>query len=321
MLLAVSDAASAGVLSASTVWSFYYFQQDLVGTVPNADTGNFADYPTLGIDANALYIGCNMFTSAPSFAGTTGFVVRKTSILSGGAIVVTAFRSLITSSHFGPYTPQGVDNFDLGQTSTTAGYFIGVSNNVAGRLVVRRVSDSGGTPTISSNINVAVNSTEEPASVPHLGNTGGTLGNLDAIDSRLFGAFLRKGRLWTAHNIEVDSTGTALKGGGRNGARWYELNASSPTATPNPVQIGTVFDPVATNPRFYWIPAVTVSGQGHAALGCSIAGANERANAAFTGRLASDSLGTMQAPTAYTSTAASYNPRDGSGNPIDRWGD
>ena len=28
-----------------------------MGTTPNADTGNFADYCTMGVDANALYIG------------------------------------------------------------------------------------------------------------------------------------------------------------------------------------------------------------------------------------------------------------------------
>jgi len=32
-------------------------------------TGDFADYPTLGIDANALYIGTNRFTAAGASCG------------------------------------------------------------------------------------------------------------------------------------------------------------------------------------------------------------------------------------------------------------
>ena len=37
---------------------------------------------SLGVDNNAIYIGCNMFTA--SFQGTSGWVIRKTSVLSGG---------------------------------------------------------------------------------------------------------------------------------------------------------------------------------------------------------------------------------------------
>ena len=62
-MIAVSDAASNGVISGSTVWSFFQFQGD-PGT-------NFLDYPSLGIDVNALYIGGNMFTSAGSYVGGT----------------------------------------------------------------------------------------------------------------------------------------------------------------------------------------------------------------------------------------------------------
>src|SRR3954447_16235623 len=120
VLLAVSDGP---VLTGSTVWSFYFFQHDQVS--PAGDTGQFADYPTLGIDANALYIGINLFGTrgSGSFANTTGFVVRKSSVLNGGPIVVSAFRGLVKKVQgvsTGPYTPHGVDNFD---PNATEGYF------------------------------------------------------------------------------------------------------------------------------------------------------------------------------------------------------
>ncbi|MFN0087436.1 MAG: hypothetical protein ACKVX9_18750, partial [Blastocatellia bacterium] len=165
IVLAVSNNAT---ITAATVWTFFQFVNSAV--TPTGDTGCFADYPTLGIDASALYIGVNNFCPN-SFAGTTAFVVRKSSILGGGPIVVSAFRNL-TGTPGGPgiYTPQGVDNTSA---AATEGYFIGPDNITFGALVVRRVSNPGGVPTISPNIFIPVLATSLPRTVPHLGNNNG----------------------------------------------------------------------------------------------------------------------------------------------------
>jgi len=313
VLLAVS---SGNTVASSASFTFFYFEHDTV--TPAGDTGKFADYPTLGVDNNALYIGDNVFTSAGAYAGSSGFVVRKSSILGAGPIVATAFRGLVPSaSSTGPTTPQGVDNDDPGATE---GYFIGVDNVSYGKLLIRRVSAPGGTPTISTNISLTVPTTLYPLTVPHLGNTGGSNGYLDALDDRLFAAHIRNGRLWTAHNIQVNSSGVASNTGGRNGSRWYEIQ--SLTTTPSLVQSGTVFDSAASNPKNYWIPSVMVSGQGHVAMGFSTAGATNRANAGTVGRLADDSLGTMRTPVDYTASSTAYNPSgDTGGSTGRRWGD
>src|SRR5947207_2447022 len=93
VMIAVSDGS---IITTNSVWTFFQFQQDLVS--PTGDSGKFADYPTLGIDANALYIGVNIFGTRGmgSFSDTSVFVVRKSSVLGAGPIVVTAFRNLIT---------------------------------------------------------------------------------------------------------------------------------------------------------------------------------------------------------------------------------
>ncbi len=89
VLIAVSDAASAGTISGTTVWTFFQFTGD-PGT-------NFLDYPSLGIDVNALYIGGNMFNNAgTTFLGTNGYVVQKASVLGAGPIVVTMFANLVS---------------------------------------------------------------------------------------------------------------------------------------------------------------------------------------------------------------------------------
>ena len=314
VLFAVS---SGPTISNASSFTFFQFKHDTLA--PAGDTGNFADYPTLGIDANALYIGTNIFTAAGAFAGTSAYVVRKSSILGGGPIVATAFRNLTgTPGGAGIFTPQGVDNYD---SAATEGYLIGSDNATFGQLVVRRVTTPGATPAISANIFITVNSTQRPLRVPHLGNTGGANGQLDGSDDRLFAAHIRNGRLWTAHAIGVNSGGTASTPT-RNASRWYELQ--NLTGTPSVVQQGTVFDAAAATPKFFWMPTIMVSGQGHAAIGFSTAGANNRANAGTTGRWASDALGTMQVPAAYEYTASStaYNlPSDAGGASGRRWGD
>src|SRR6185503_580045 len=109
---------------------------------------------------------------------------------------------------------------------------------------------------------------------PHLGNTGGNNGRLDALDDRLFAATMRNGHIWTAHNFRVSSAGVANTAAeSRNGVRWYELQGIASPGTPAVAQSGTVFDTAATAAaaHWYWIPTIMVSGQGHAALGFSAA--------------------------------------------------
>jgi subtilisin-like proprotein convertase family protein len=312
LLLAVSDGS---VITSGTAWRFFFFQQNQVA--PAGDDGLFADHPTLGIDAQALYIGVNQFqftNNGPQDAYTSAFVVRKSSVLGTGNIVATAFRNLLDADGSGPFTPQGVDNYD---PFATEGYFIGVDENYVGRLVLRRVTNPGGTPLLSPNIYLNVLTTSFPLTVRHAGNNKGANGYLDAVDDRLFAAHLRNGRLWTAHNIAVNNTGAVEGTLTRTAARWYEIGNLN-TNAPQLIQAGTLFAESATNTfdeRNYFIPSIMVTGQGHVALGFSTAGSNEFINAATAGRLATDPLGTLRAPTVFTSASTSYNPT------YNRWGD
>src|SRR5262249_52115533 len=162
-----------------------------------------------------------------TFSDTTVFVIRKSSVLGSGPIVVTAFRNLVNKvqGHSnGPYTPQGVVNFD---PAATEGYVIGVDAGLYGRLQLRRITGPGGTPTISGNITITIPYNGATINVPHLGNTGGTAGYLDAADYRLMCAYLRNGHLWATENLAVDNTGASsvtATSVTRMGVRWYELD-------------------------------------------------------------------------------------------------
>ncbi len=317
ILIAVS---SGSTITGAGSFTFYQFQHDLVGTTPNSDTGGFADYNLLGVDVNALYIGQNVYNAAgTAIIGTTAFVVRKSSILSGGPIVVTAFRQIgaIGGGGGGPWTPQGVDNDD---PTATEGYFIGTDNSVFGQLDIRRVSTPAGTPTLSGNLTITVPSTQNPIKQRHLGAAANR--KLDALDDRLFAAMMHKNKitgvssLWTAHSFQVNASGVASTTGGRNGSRWYEI--TNLTATPTLNQSGTLFDSAPTDSTGFWVPGIAMSGQGHAALGSSRAGVNARAEIAVAGRLSGDALGTLQTYTLAQSSSTNYNVE---ANNSQRWGD
>ncbi len=306
VLIAVS---SGPHISSSSSFTFYAFEHDLVGTTPNTDTGGFLDYPTLGVDSNALYIGGDIINSSgTAWIGASVYVVNKADLLSG-TLTVTPFRQIGAAGGTGPgmWAPQGVDNDD---PAAAEGYFVGVDNQYYSTLVVRRVSNPGGpSPSLSANMNVTVPTTYTPIGVPYrrASNPNKTT-TLDALDDRLFAAAVHKDKLagasslWTAHTIKVNSSGVGGSSGDRDGSRWYEIG--SLTTTPTLLQSGTLADSaaIATNPYFYWMPSVAMSGQGHMALGCSSANGTDQttpkyASAAVAGRLSGDAAGTTQAAT------------------------
>jgi hypothetical protein len=331
VLIAVSDAASKGVITASTTFTLFGFQQDMVIPV-GPDGGHFADYPRHGVDANALYIGLIMF-DPNCYAGSTGFVVQKSSILNGGPIVVTPFRQLAASPTYlppnpptipactpnaagvppGPVPPLGVGNDD---PASTEGYFIGADAASLGLLQIRRVTNPGTSPTISSNISLTVPATALPGSP----NVVGSPKPLDAIDDRLGSAQLKNGSLWTVHTNLVTSTGVSSSSGTRDGVRWYEI--TNLMGTPTLRESGTLFDPASTGVKNYWMGSIAASGQGHVAIGASFGGPSDHPGVALAGRLSGDALGLTEAVTQQAGGTSGYvqttcpNPCN-----VYRWGD
>jgi hypothetical protein len=308
VMLAVS---SGSTITNSSSFTFFQFTQST--PPPATDNGLFADYPQLGVDANAVYVGVNQF-SGSTFAHSTAFVIRKSSVLGAGPIVVTAFRDL-TSGGQGPDSPQPALDMD---PSVGAGYLVGPDNQLANRIDVLRITNPGATPSISSNLMVTVPATAAPLTVPVKGGHH----NTDALDERLFEAMIGRApngslSLWTAHNIRVNSSGVGSSVGDRDGARWYQLGTLS--TTPSLVQSGTLFDSAALSPRFFWIPSIAMNGQGNASLNTSVGGSNEFAEIASSGHLDSDSIGITEPPDTIQTSSNSYNIGLSSG--VLRWGD
>ena len=315
----VIASSNASTITAATLWSFFSFDN----TGFPGGTNCAVDSPTFGLDPYALYIGIVQFCDPGSatYLGTSGFVVRKTSVIDFATIAVTAFHNLTaTPGGAGPFAPVGVDTEDA---SLATGFFIGVDNASLGTLMLRRVSNPGGTPTISANVAIAVSPTAAPITVRHLGNLGSTNGQLDGGDDRLTSASLVNGRLWTAHTIGVTHTGQAGAPANRNGVRWYEI--ASLTTTPSVMQTGTLFSNTGSgsfDQRNYWVPSIATTTTGRSIVGFSAAGTSEFVNAGVAERFSSDGAGTLRAPQYYTAAPAAYNPPGDAGSPTRgrRWG-
>jgi hypothetical protein len=311
LLLAVS---SSDEITNSTSWQLYASVNERKSVfVSPQGLDCLADFPTLGVDEDALYVGVNQFcapagTALPLGEGArdsaSGYVISKASLFDAiPDVTVKAFHELSTGTTGpGPYTPQGVDNFD---SNTNVGYFIGVDNAALDQLQLVRIFDPAGSPTRSGSIAIPVEPTQLPVDVPHPSGSK----PLGAQDDRLNQAVIRHGHLWINHQIEVNAAGEAAVNGGRTAIRWYELQNLD--TSPGVRQVGTVFDSSSTTPASYFMGSLTVSGQGHVALGATRAGATEFVNAVATGRLASDPLGQMDPPQAYSANGSfTYNPSE-----------
>ena len=314
VMLAVSDGP---IISALSNFKFYQFTFDQPLPTSASDTGGFADYPTLGVDANAVYIGANIFQG--SFSGSTLFVIKKSSVTATPVqpIVVTAFRQIGTSGGGGLYTPQGASNDN---PNAVNGYVVGPNLQNSGQINFRRVLTPGGVPTLSALYSITTPSIASPASAPALGSTN----NLDASDLRILSAEAHRNvltgatTLWTAHTLGVNSAGVANGSTTRDATRWYELQNLD--VTPTLKQAGTLYDPTATNPLYYTYGTVASSGQGTMMLGATATGAASPTKIALSGRLITDAAGATQAPTLVSPSTGTYNGFTG-GRSTNRWGD
>lgn len=300
LLIAVS---ASNVITAQSYFTFFYLN------TASFSNGLELDYPTLGSDNNALYIGANLFDSNSNFVNSIALVIQKSSILGNGHVFYTAFNNLINSSaQTGQVSPVGVNNFDQ---NSTQGFFIGVSAFYYGALVLNIINNPGSNhPTISAPIVIPVAPTAAPLLVPHKGNTNGTQGLIGPTDDRLNWSHIRNGTLWTCHNtIGVNNTGSSSGTLSRDAIRWYQINMSNPNQ-PAVLQYGTLYNNTAANDSNelnYFVGSIMTSGQGHALVGSSVGGTNSYLNAVVAGHLATDSSGLVESPIAYTTSSSAYN--------------
>ncbi len=331
--LVIAWSSGEDLSSAATTWS-------MTGWVP--ETGTFADYETLAVDASGVYTGTNKF-SPTSFVNCNIYAFPKASLLAGSPAVANLGTTLNTTTFEGMYTPQPCTNDTPGATVMT---YIGVDGAVYGKLDAKQVTfTSPSTFTVSANIPLTVpatavdtnpNANGGPRVRMRSGST--TFRYASAVDDRLFQARLftdsvGNRSIWTAHNISVSATGVAdttsatnTTSTNRYASRWYQF-ANPSLGSLTLTQSGTVFDTTAGIAGVnQWIPSVAMNRQGHAFMGFTRSGTGTAANVGGLSpslggaqRLSTDTFGTMTNLGTLVAGADFYNVQGGTTS--QRWGD
>ncbi|HYP39168.1 MAG TPA: hypothetical protein VEX13_02310, partial [Chloroflexia bacterium] len=258
-------------------------------------TPSFPDYPKYGVWPDAYYIN-----TRESGIGVLGNIALERDLILVGNPAARQVR--FTTNETSPLG-QGLLPSDLdGAVLPPAGspnYFVGTQDNDAGaasdaillyKFHVDWANTANSTFTGPTLIPTAPFDSIFPCTpgsrdcIPQ----PGTSAKLDILSYRQRPTFRLAYRNYLSHESLVTSQSVEAQPGVA-GMRWYELR--SPNTTPVIFQQGT-YSPDTTIHR--WMGSIAMDGSGNMALGYSVSnGTNVFPGMRYTGRLASDPLGTM----------------------------
>lgn len=260
----------------------------------------FVDFPTLGVDADGIYIGTNNFNNFSGANDDVGlFVIPKASLLT---LVPTT-----TGATFFAQTPQSVSP-DIMQAvvdfySPADGRAITLSAEELGDVQLNRIDviDVG---LITTQMTATQAIPVDPFIRPQGGNQPGGALDLDNQRARLrTNVVAVNGSLWLTHGI-LGSTGT-------DAIRWYEIDEATNTV----LQSGTIEDPDLD----FIYPSIAVNQDGQVVIGFTSTGDTQFASTAVVYGDTVNGVTTFQAP---VTTQAGGGVQSGFG-PFtrNRWGD
>jgi hypothetical protein len=273
---------------------------------------NLNDYPKLSTWAtttNSAYLATfNIFADSGdgNFTGADLCGMDRTKALAGNASAALLCRK--TPDTEGSYLPADMDG-PTPPVDGTPGLFISWYNNNPGELYLRTLTlnFSAGTATLSSptvisvaNDNVACGGITTVC-VPQEGTTQ----EVDTLGDRLMYRFAV--RHFSDHDRAVVNHAVAT--GSTVGVRWYELYDPAGSVTLN--QQGTF----APDSNYRWMASLAEDQLGDIGMGYSVSSSSIFPGISFTGRVPTDTLGTMESE---TGLVVGTGAQDGG---ISRWGD
>jgi len=263
---------------------------------------NFPDYPKIGVWPDAYYMSFNMFsgTTGP-FVGGRACAFDRASMLTGAAATAQCFQ---LSSAYGGLLPSDLDG-SRPPPARSPNYFLALDVSALDLwkfhvdfAVPANTTFTGPTLVPIAAYSQACGATgtciPQPISPQQLDSLGDRL--MHRLAYRNFGTYET---IVANHAVTV---GTSV------GVRWYELR--NPGGTPVVYQQGT-YAPDTTN---RWMGSIGMDAKGNIALGYSTSSTSVFPSIAYTGRLTSDPLGTLETENVIVSGS-------GSQTGVSRWGD
>jgi hypothetical protein len=310
--------ANRWILTQFSVSTLPYMQCVAVSTTSDAtgtynryafSYGNtqFNDYPKLGVWPDGYYISYNIFNNGQTFAGSKVCALNRSAMLTGAAATQQCFQ---LSSSFGGLLPSDLD----GTTAPPAGspnFFMNFGANALNlwKFHVDFANSANTTFTGPTNIPVAAFSAAcsgGGACIPQPGTTN----KLDSLADRLMYRLAYRNRAGVESLVVNHSVTVGARKKGVTSVRWYEVRM--PNGSPSVFQQGTL----GTSDGIHrWMGSIAMDKQGNIALGYSASSSSVSPSIRYTGRLAADALGTMEAENSIQAGGGSQI-----GN-LHRWGD
>jgi hypothetical protein len=265
-------------------WFNYQLNARLDGTT---NTNNWADFPQLGQDDNAVYISSNQFTLVSNFFQYSKIrVLKKAELYAGGAITYTDFTGMRNADNSLAFTLQPAQTL----SSSAVGYFLNSRSSSGSNVTLWRMDNPTTSPALVRQATVSVGSYVLPpdAAQPNTGTLVAT------NDARMLELAFRNGVL---HGVFTEAVG------GVAAMRYLRINASTNAL---------LKDISYTAPGIhYFFPAVSVDSADNVYFVMSRSSASEFASLYHTGMQPADAA--IQ-PSALLKAGVSTNTTG-------RWGD
>jgi hypothetical protein len=302
IMVGVSQGAEPG-----GAWWIWALDASLDGTTP---TTNWADYPMVGFDTQAIYVVCNMFKIGGDFQYCKLRILNKAELYAGG---VGPDHNIRWYDLWDLKNPDGSVAFSVqpcvhfrATGGNPAAYLVNAIWPNGAVLTFWSLSNplglwTGGVPALLRQ-SVACRSYELPPGAIQKGGTNRIATN----DTRLLNAVYQHAggveRVWTSHNSKFTWPGESEA---RSVAQWYEIEVPTNTIVQQ--------NAYGAAGRYYFFPVIHTDASRNAYLVFSTSGADEFGSLRQTGRLAAEPPNSMQ-PSAIIKAGQSTYP----GN---RWGD
>jgi hypothetical protein len=265
----------------------------------------FADFPTLGVDASAVYLAGDMYHGTNNSLGTSLTMIPKADLLANPPFITNRIFFGVTNYATRGAVLQPVTCLDgSSQGNILAAGSLGDDFLFHSNLVATTVLQTGATDaTLAPATNLWVDAYTAPLD-PTQPDGSATLADNDArFSSRVYTV---AGVIFAVHNTEVD---------GRAAIRWYRLNAANYTL----LESGTITDPDLD--LFY--PSIAANINGVVVIACNGCSLDTYIGAyAFAG-VTADGVTTFGGSIVLASSSASYHDLNEQFGFADesRWGD
>ncbi len=211
-------------------WFSYQMDAELDGTT---QTNLWADFPTLGYDDNAVYLGSNQFSQAGFFQYYKLRVLSKVQLYSGAALTYTDFVDMRNADNTKAFTLQPARSL----TPTTTMYLLNNRSGSGSNVTLWSVTGAPGAPVLTRQATITVGAYSLPPDAPQP-NTSTLVATNDA---RVHETVWRNGVLHAVFNESVS---------GRAAMRYLRINTAGNTLLKDASFTGST--------THYYFPAVAV---------------------------------------------------------------